>query len=338
MAATLKDIAQDSDLSMAVVSSVLRGGISGVRFSRETRQRVFKSAAKLNYQPRRTGNIGLLYCVGEDGRKKERNWIGHVSPMLSVLQNRCAEKDQLLTMYCYSAEELSEALRSCNLPKILRRRNTDGLVVMGIVTPELIEGIHEINMPYVMMNVNESDSHAENAVFFDDVFTGTLATNYLLDRGRKNILHITVDWNNHYSVRFRREGYEQALRQRGLKGRLLCRHPDQPERFNEELKAILTGPDRPDAIFAYNDAVAGCCQAVFLERRLNYDDVALMGVAFGNKLGAEYPGISYVKLPVAEMVDQAYMKLTRKLDSGENTPTVFLRGTIDDRGSVPDRS
>lgn len=335
MASKLRDIAEDSDLSLAVVSSVLSGGSAGVRFSRETRQKVFKSAARLNYKPRRTGNLGLLYCVGRDGKKKDRNWLGAVSPMLTALQNRCNRKDQLLTMYCYSAEELTEALQSCNLPKILRRRNTDGLVVMGTVTPELIGGIHEINMPYVMMNINESDAHAENAVFFDDLFAGTMATNYLLDRGRKQVLHVTVEWNNHYSIRLRRQAYEQVMRGRGLEPRYLCRFPDQQERFNQELKRILAGPDRPDAIFAYNEYVAWVCQSILLELRLNYNDVALIGVEFKNKQSTEYTSISCVELPADEMVNQAYEKLMHKIETGESLPTISLRGSIKENGSVP---
>jgi LacI family repressor for deo operon, udp, cdd, tsx, nupC, and nupG len=336
MASRLIDIARDSDLSTAVVSSVLSGGSAGVRFSRETRQKVFKSAAKLGYKPRATGSIGLLYCVGT-GRSKERNWIGFISPMLTALQNRCNDNDQLLAMYCYSAEELGEALRQCKLPQILRRRKTDGLVVMGTVSPELIDGIHEINMPYVMMNINEAEAHAENAVFFDDLFTGTLATNYLLDRGRKRILHISVDWNNHYSIRQRRQGYEQALRERGLTGRVIFHSHNQHEKLQKELKTILSGPDRPDAIFAYTDNVAWMCQRVFIEMGLKFSDVALIGVEFENKDSTEYMGISCVKLPVTEMVNQAYRKLMHKMESGEDLPTISLRGRIEEHGSVPEK-
>jgi GntR family transcriptional regulator of arabinose operon len=91
-----------------------------------------------------------------------------------------------------------------------------------------------------------------------DHFGGALrAVHYLLEQGYRRIGLVT--WlSPAISMEHRALGYAQALRERGIEpeAALICQVEGYPTVALDALKAYLTSPNRPAAVFAANDQIA----------------------------------------------------------------------------------
>jgi GntR family transcriptional regulator of arabinose operon len=145
---------------------------------------------------------------------------------------------------------------------------------------------------------------AVDTVTMDNIGGGFLATGHLAELGYRRIGYIGTDNVNTSSIVERTAGYRWALAQYGLDWtadlectdvkRLLAWPPCEPEkqRHNERvLRAFLTRPAAPDAVFVCNDFVA--FQVVEVARGLGRripDDLALVG--FDNVSYRDYFGVA----------------------------------------------
>jgi DNA-binding LacI/PurR family transcriptional regulator len=333
MKVTIKDVADRAGLSRGLVSSVLQGGSSNIGFTPETRQKILKAARELDYKLRQTNGIGVVHCVGEY-RPEQIDWIQWISPMLARIQIEALNHDKLLSMFGYSSTELDTLLQGGRGPQIFRRKNIDGMLITGVAQPELISHISETGVPHILMNISDAHTHGLDSVCFDEVFTGAQATRYLLAKGHKKILHVSVGWpGRHYSVQGRRQGYEQAMAEAGLPGQVIEHVEDRrmgkptPE-FIMQMKKILSGPDRPTAIFAYNESVAACCHRILDDLGLRPTEAELIAAAWQEVRMLELLGIPCLELPGAEMGKIAFRMLLDKMQTHEPVPTVALRGMI----------
>lgn len=121
----------------------------------------------------------------------------------------------------------------------------------------------------------------EYSVGLDDRRVGFVATNHLIEGGRRRIGHIPYAHPGIYGVDQRIAGYQQALGSGGL--------PFDPElivpaNFSMEsgyvaMSQLLNREPRPDAVFAGSDAVAIGVIAALHDARLNVpEDVAVASV------------------------------------------------------------
>jgi DNA-binding LacI/PurR family transcriptional regulator len=322
-------------MSQSLVSSVLQGGSSNVGYSPDTRRRVLLAARELNYRKRKTNGVGVIHSIGSH-QLGTMDWVRWVSPMLTSIHQEALGSNKLVSVFGYSAAELDTMMTGAKWPQIFKRKNIDGLVLSGNLDKGLLDHLGEIEIPHVLMNVSDSYTHAEDSVCFDELFTGTQATQYLIEKGHKRILHLSVNWSdNHYSVSGRRRGYDLAMADAGLESRIIeheeDRHLGYPSKgYLSQLTEILTGTDAPTAIFAYDEVVAMCCYQVIYELGLK-DEICLMPVAWRDIRLMRLLRIPSVELPAMEMGRMAFRMLLEKLTTNLAIPTLALRGRIRDR-------
>ncbi|NLX06253.1 MAG: LacI family transcriptional regulator [Phycisphaerae bacterium] len=327
---TIDDVARRAGLSKAVVSSVIGGGSSNVRYSESTRRKVLRAASELDYKPRVAHGIGIIHCVGSKD-PHQVDWVHWLSPMLASIHTEALADNKLVSLFSYSAAELDRLLATGEKPQILKRRKIDGLIVSGLLDRNLVGHMAESRVPYILMNINDSHTHWEDSICFDETFTGGQATRFLIERGHRRILHVSVRWTNeHYSVSGRRQGYEQAMTDAGLAPQVIEHFENRDAlpaaEFLCELREILTGPEPPTAIFAYNEVVAtGIYRAL---HQLASARVELMAACWQDPRGMALLGISHVELPAFEMGKLAFRMLLEKLTTGQPVPTICLRGVV----------
>jgi len=283
--------------------------------------------------------VGLIYSVGTCD-PDEVDWISWISPMLTSIQSRAVEADQLLSVFCYSHQTLGRDIAQGRLPQILRRRHIDGLILSGRIEEELIAHISESRLPYVLMNVSDADSHADDAICFDEIFSGREATRHLIAEGHRRILYLGVDWTpDHYSIGMRRRGYDLAMEEAGLAARHVAIVEDEYSRFAVEFGEVMRGSDRPTAIVCYWETQLLYCLNLLEGLGLRRSDVAAVTVGWMGSRSLEALGVSYVGLPAWEMGKLAFDLLERKIASDQRVPTASLRGRIVANPSiVPEKS
>ena len=326
--ANIAKVAGGAGVSKAVVSSILGGGSTSVRYSADTKRRVLQMAKQLDYTPPITHVIGIVHSIA--GNKPSNvDWVQWVAPMLASIHNEALRSNRMVAVFNYSFAEIGSLINHGDMPQVFRRKKIDGLILAGCLNESLIAYTEQNRLPHILMNISDANVYAEDSICFDEIFTGFQATSHLLELGHKRIMHVTVDrLSSHYSQCSRRFGYEMAMRNAALPERVLRLHSDEQEKFMAQLKQVLNEPDRPTAIFAYNEEIAILCFRVLSDMQVPFSDVNVIAVGWQDIKSMGLLGISYVHLPAFEMGRQCFNMILQKVENSITTPTVSLRGTI----------
>ena len=307
---TIKDVARVANVSVATVSRALNGH-SNVTVG--VRQRVMVVAKELRYTPhaaarslssRRTRTLGVILpdLYGE-----------FFSELVRGVDQAAREHGLHLLVSSYHGhpEERGAALRAM-------RGRVDGLLVMSpyLAASTLIADDLGV-IPVVLINTQTAaDGIAALSV---DNYGGALAmVEHLVAIGHRRIAFIAGPEDN-FDAHERRRGYRDAL------ARLL---PDAHEwilagDFNESSGhragvSLAAGSARPDAVFAANDMMAlGCLFALSQAGIRVPDDIALAG--FDDIPLARYvhPGLTTMRVNIAELGDRAVRMLMSQLGNEE---------------------
>lgn len=202
-----RDIAEHVGVSISTVSRVLSdaGGIS-----ESVQERVLAAAAELGYERKAEKQAHLLQSVS----------LLTSLPLAPALDPFHADVLHGVEMACSDVGvQLSYATfnnRSANDEKLLSRLHqnpVDGLVLLSLDDLNLIEQIRSMNIPMVMINVDNPDVPADT--FLPDNCQGArLAMHYLIDHGHTRILHITQSKRS--TIRHRAEVYQSVLAEAGI--------------------------------------------------------------------------------------------------------------------------
>lgn len=317
MAIRLKDIAKDVGVSVVTVSKVVRGRRD---IGEKTRDRILKRMRELNYQPNMMAR-GLA-----SGRTFT---VGLVVP------------DLVQPYFAELAKYLGGVLRAASRALILASSEDDPRIEQDEIRALLARGIDVLLLascqkslrnvfdgegqrtPYILLDRNFPQLEA-NFIGMDDFGAGELATEHLIELGRKRIAHIAG--KDIHPSRERMRGYRSALERHGMalrEGYLLEREKLEMEgdlAGYQCMKQLLRRKDRPDAVFCYNDVAAiGAMHAVHEAGLKIPEDIAFAGC--GNV------GYSpYLRCPLTS-IDQsipeqgrAAAALALGLDAGGNQP------------------
>jgi LacI family transcriptional regulator len=310
MALTIKDIAALAKVSTGTVSKTLNDA-PGV--GAQTRQRILKLVADLNFQPnasaqslaaRRTGNIGVVIPHTGGYSMASAFW-----PILltSITEQAAARSLNVLLSTARSEEDVDSAYKS-----VLRGRRVDGLIVgaeqFGL--KQLAELLVK-DFPFVMVGKGALTGH-----YFVDVDNAGGAaemTRHLVDLGHRAIVMLAGP-EHLASACERVEGYRAAVVAAGLEPRVHhCAY--QAQAAQETVDALLRSGSRPTALFvAAGDLVTPALRAIARSGLALPSDLAL--VAFDDHPLYEFfrPAITAVDQPIHDLGQAAVELLFTLMD------------------------
>jgi DNA-binding LacI/PurR family transcriptional regulator len=311
---TVKDVADEAQVSLASVSLVLngKGGVGP-----DTRVRVQAAIDRLGYQ-----------------RRGQRLVIGLLIERLSVP----AYSDPLVGLMIHGVEV--EAGRrgyhvllasveggSTQFPAMVAEQQVGGLVVVGggDISDTYIRMLAETNLPLLLVD-NYVAGLAVPCVLGDNVTGAYLATRHLIELGHKRIA-ILEGPRKYKTLTERREGYLRALNEAGLPvdPALMIRPiPHRPRKGYEEAQSLLALPvgKRPTAIFAISDKTAlGAMDAVKEAGLRIPDDIALVGFDDVAESSHSSPSLTTVRLPAHAMGETAVKLLVDLTAGGVTAPS-----------------
>lgn len=291
----LKDIARDLGVSLMTVSKALRGAED---ISEKTRQRVLKRMAELNYRPNMLAR-GLA--------SGKTNIVGLVVPDLlhPFFAEFAKSLNGVLRLHQYglilaSSEEDPE-IEQQEIRTVLAR-GVDALLIASSQTAlRGFYGVEDQRTPFILIDRDFPRLRA-SFVGTDDCRAGLLATQHLLETGRRRIAHIAGPELSPGIDRLR--GYKSALaaaHRRIPPGYVIAnaRVEEKGEIAGHTgMRELLRRRPRPDAVFCYNDLTAiGAMQAA-VEAGLSIpEDIAFVGC--GNVRYSEF-----LRIPLSS-IDQA---------------------------------
>jgi LacI family transcriptional regulator len=292
MAVRLKDIARDLGVSVVTVSKVLRGNSD---IGEETRKRVLKRMKELNYQPNMLARglaSGKTYTVGLVVPDLVHPFFAEFAKSLSGVLRK-SNRAVILA----SSEEDPEIERQ--EIRTLLRRGIDVLLIASC-QPNL-RNFYELGderTPYLLFDRNFPHL-AAHFVGSNDLMVGEMATNHLIEIGRTRIAHIA---GRNTSPSFDRlRGFHNAMAEHRLLVPddyvLVCDHMEErgDKTGYEAMQKLLALPERPDAVFCYNDMTAiGAIAAIHAAGLSVPEDVAVIGC--GNM-----PYNDYLRVPLSSI-------------------------------------
>lgn len=331
----MKDVARLAGVSTSTVSHVINNN----RFVSEAiREKVNAAIGQLNYAPsalarslklNQTHTIGMLITSSSNP---------FYSEVVQGVERSCYERGYSLIL-CNTDGDEERLNRS--LETLLQKR-VDGLILMftenHLPSPETLSRYPAI--PVVMMDwapfAGVNDIIQENAFI-----GGRMATEYLIAQGYRRIACITGPLDKTTSTQ-RLEGYRQALQEAGM-ARDAGLEVTGDFEFAGGLSAmqqLLALDERPDAVFAGNDAMAvGVYQAIYRHGLRIPQDIAVMG--YDDIQLAQYmtPPLTTIHQPKDELGELAIDTLLHRMKAPDAeaqvlvlTPELVVRDSVAVKG------
>ncbi len=284
MATRLQDIADDLGISKVTVSKVLRGRPD---VGEETRKKVKKRVRELGYQPNYQARAlagGKTFSIGLVVPDLVHPFFAEVAKGLGSVVRQSGR-----VLLLGSSEE-DPAIENQEIAALLQR-GVDALLIASCQrSSRSIKAVTSRKAPCVLVDRNFPTSTL-HYVGSNDYRIGEIATQHLIDIGRRRIAHVGSE--NASTGRERLRAFRKVMQASHLRVRedfvlLRRRFEETSDRAGyEAMRQLLTARQLPDAVFCYNDlsAIGAMAAAIAAGLRIP-EDVAFVGC--GNFRYAEY--------------------------------------------------
>jgi LacI family transcriptional regulator len=314
----LEQIARLSGVSRSTVSRVIN---NDSKVSEETRAHVRSIIQQLNYMPNmaarslaggRTFIIGLVIPTGVSSVFSDP----YFPNLIRGISAACREQEYSVMLWLAEPDYERRTIMH-----VLRNGFIDGVIVSSMPVDEVIvDALSHSTLPFIL--VGRDPTHP--AVSYVDVENrrGAIdATTHLIRLGRRRIATITGPLNTIVGID-RRDGYLEALQQRGL-------DPDPSliaeGDFSEEDAFNLTRGllvHEPDAIFAASDAMAtGALRALRDAGKRIPEDIAVVGFDDMPFAAHADPPLTTVRQPIQSIGSLAAETLIDMIEHDEDPHT-----------------
>lgn len=314
MSVTMRDVAEQADVSVATVSRVLNDSDS-VR--EETKKRVLTVARSMDYLPseaarslrtQKTRTVGVLLpnVHGEFFAQVTRG-----------LDRRALQNGHHLLM---SNSHTDESEAESVIRSLMGR--VDGLILLWPrLDVQFLEELVPEGLPVVLLNTSAGQSRFQS-LSFDNRVGAYAAVEHLAEHGHERIAILTGGPEN-FDAQERLAGYRAAVEDFSLVANSALEIEGDFTRATgrKAVERVLDLDPRPTALFASNDSMAiGALRGLHDAGLRVPDDVALIG--FDDIPTSRYvtPSLSTVHVPMQEFGEHAMQSLLAAL-AGEAEPS-----------------
>jgi len=312
----IREVAAAAGVSVTTVSHVLNN-TPNAQVRTETRERVVATAKRLGYRPsrlarglrtRRTQTLGL---VGDSVATTP-----YAGQMIRGAQQAAQERGRSIVLFNTEADpgEEDRDLRT------LLGYEVEGIIYATmyhrtVSIPKILEGV-----PLVLLDAESPDSRVPSVVP-DEVQGGCTATAELIDHGHRRVGFVT-NVDDIPATSGRLEGYRKALHAAKIRFDPKLVVSDESEAWGgyRAARELLERPNRPTALFAFNDRMAMGAYRAAAQLGLRIpDDLSIIGFDDQQLITRGlYPELTSVALPHYDMGYWAAATLCDRLD-GESS-------------------
>jgi DNA-binding LacI/PurR family transcriptional regulator len=251
MAITIKDVAKQAGVSHSTVSRALHGSSL---ISDETVERIRQIAVEMGYFPsaaarslktNRSHALGVIVSAIDD-------------PFFSEILQGIEEIAQGQGYSMLMAASQRDPERERAIVQDMRERHVDGLILCSAsFSAEQRRKLLEYGIPIVMVN-NQAAEEYRYSIYHDDVDGSRQVTRHLIELGHKRIAYLGNSLSGRTTLD-RLTGFRHEMEVAGLviPDEYILEVPGGgPEDGFSALNPILDMPDRPTALFCFNDMLA----------------------------------------------------------------------------------
>ena len=299
---TLVDVARYAGVSTAVVSYVVNDGPRPV--APATAERVRKAIAVLGYRPNsharallsgRTGILGLIHP-------------GTSNPFFGEYSDVLYESATRNGVALLNANSAGDANTERQLIESLARRSVDGIVVVTSMAQSDIPQLHDPGIPILFIDC-PFPIPGHRAIGPNSIAGARQVVEHLIvEHGHRDIAFIA----GASEPEEREQGWRDALRAHGLPDGQLARTNYGVDGGYTAARTLVTGPDRPAAIFVASDLQAyGALHAIHENGLRIPQDIAVVSFDGNTESAHTWPPLTIVRQPLVAMADAAITDILR---------------------------
>ncbi len=307
---SIKSVAKMAGVSIATVSRYFN---KPDLLKKQTRDKVEKAIAALNYQPNtlaqnfRRGKSGLIVIVVYNiGNPLYENFTQAITPIAQskgydILIKETNRKNLDIKYY----------------QDMLSSKQADGLIVM-IDLPKLDGKTHFMlaNLPIVFIKEERpANDDLPHYIGFDNYEAAETAAEHLINLGHKNIVCISSEENNTACLN-RQSGFIFAIQKAKLLHERVITVRDNAEAIEEVVNSILQMEPKITAIFCTRDDLA--IEVLSVLKQMNIEVPKRISVIGFNNIryaAKTHPPLTTIEQPFAEITQQAIKVLCEKIEN-----------------------
>lgn len=325
---TLKEIAQQANVSISTVSRVINGKCPSAA-SPEVQQRILSIASQAGYTPNTTAqNLKTgKYTAGNTSASSKsiailfaRTPFALNDPFFSRLIQSieaATTGSGFFIKYMYSALDFED-------PSIIHSIENDklnGIIILGRCSKKIVDCLKRTSINLVCVGLNEFD-YDYDQVICEGSLAAYMAVEYLIKRGHRHIGYIgeAVSENRY-------EGYRRALESNGiaLNPNYIAEVTLSSEEGYIGAKKIFSQPSDISALFCANDTTAiGAMRALKEIGRNIPDDISIIGIDDIPTSQYISPSLTTVHIPIDELGNMTFKILRDRIEGGHTLPVKVL--------------
>jgi LacI family transcriptional regulator len=243
---TIKTVAKELKMSVSTISRVINNKPD---VSEETKEKVLKKIKELGYIRNVTATMMRNKMSLTVGVIFESDFDPFFSEILGGIEKGVSKYNyRMILMNTKLREEQSETVINT-----LMEHRVDGIIIVPS-SPNIsyIKKLVEKKFPIVIIGRNFEEFEVDE-VYTDDLLGGELAAEYLVSKGKKNLLMINSDSENSASIN-REKGFIKAAQDRGCQYQIIKDTNTDYDNTFQIIKEIFSNKKIPyDGIFCFND-------------------------------------------------------------------------------------
>jgi LacI family transcriptional regulator len=328
---TFNDLAKKTNLSIATISAYFN---NKKIVKPETQEKISRAIEELSY---------IQDDLAASLKKRSTNSLGVIIPDISnpyyssVLKGVEYEAQKYDLDIFISSSNYDPEVEKKRIDSFLRKR-VDGLIVVsGINNDGYLIKLHNEGMPVILV-LRKIIKEKIPSILIDNRKAAFNSIKYLYEKGHRNILYITCNFNNLNTIKDRHDGYLEAINFFKLKkyeiisDNILTRELEINEKLFEE---ILSYKEKIESIFTYTDLLAiGLIKKLKKHEIKIPEDISIIG--FDNIILSDFidPPLTTTKQP-KKLMGALAVVLFNKIKNGESFDNCnFIDTEILERGSV----
>jgi DNA-binding LacI/PurR family transcriptional regulator len=309
----INDVASLAKVSRQTVSNVLYNRTGD--YSEDTRDRVLRAIAELDYQPHRAARslrsqrtMQLGYHMPAEQLAPDNAFV---VGFIQVLVRAAAQRGHHILVFTEHDDEL-EVFR-----ELVAMRGVDGFILSGSrVDDPRVRFLAKAAIPSAMFGRTAPDL-PQTWVDIDNVAAVGAMVDYLVERGHREFAYLGYDAKNFWDLE-RLEGYRNGLARHGIDAaaRSIIRVRTTGS-VHGAVRRLLNRKHRPTAIITGNDVLAaGAVNEVKSMGLRPGSDVAVTGFDGGLVRQMTEPTLTSVRVPVDVIATELISRCLREIDDG----------------------
>lgn len=324
---TIKEIAEMANVSSATVSKILNGKDQYI--SEATRQRVLEIVEREGYIPN---------AIAKSLKMKSTKTLGIIIPDVMNLFfselargiEDAAEINGYSVILCNSDNKIHKEEKYI---QVLQEKMVDGIILTAS-EQSVNKSLKRRNTPMVLLDRDISIDGEVGRVVVDNVEGAQNATQYLIDKGCKNIAFISSS-NINTSSGQRLKGYKQALKENDIQ---IDEEKIFLNRFTIDTgyTGVMTLLDKTeiDGVCCGNDLIAIGAIRALKERKVKVPEQVKV-IGFDDIQISQYmdPPLTTIRQPIYQMGEGAVKMLISSIENKNKSETKVFKTELIERGS-----